>query len=66
MGRLKTFTADVIGDTDGDGDVDELYSYGARSFSIWDAAGNLVWDSGDAIEQYIAANYPTFLIVMTV
>ncbi|BDS10723.1 T9SS type A sorting domain-containing protein [Aureispira anguillae] len=60
LGRLKTFTADVIGDTDGDGDVDELYSYGARSFSIWDAAGNLVWDSGDAIEQYIAANYPTF------
>lgn len=60
LGRLKTFTADVIGDTDNDGDVDELYSYGARSFSIWDEAGNLVWDSGDAIEQYIAANYPSF------
>ena len=60
LGRLKTFTADVIGDTDGDGDVDELYSYGARSVSIWDDAGNLVWDSGDAIEQYIAANFPDF------
>jgi len=60
LGRLKTFTADVIGDTDGDGDIDELYSYGARSFSIWDDAGNLVWDSGDAIEQYIAANHATF------
>lgn len=60
LGRLKTFTADVIGDTDGDGDVDELYSYGARSFSIWDASGNLVWDSGDAIEQYIAANHAAF------
>ena len=45
LGRLKTFTADVIGDTDNDGDVDELYAYGARSFSIWDASGNLVWDS---------------------
>ncbi|WMX12867.1 choice-of-anchor I family protein [Aureispira sp. CCB-E] len=60
LGRLKTFTADVIGDTDGDGDVDELYSYGARSFSIWDETGNLIWDSGDAIEQYIAANHPAF------
>lgn len=60
LGRLKTFTADVIGDTDNDGDVDELYSYGARSFSIWDASGNLVWDSGDDFEQYISTNYPTF------
>lgn len=60
LGRLKTFTADVIGDTDNDGDVDELYSYGARSFSIWDASGNLVWDSGDDFEQYIAANHPSF------
>lgn len=60
LGRLKTFTADVIGDTDGDGDVDELYSYGARSFSIWDSNGQLVWDSGDAIAQYIARNHPSF------
>ena len=60
LGRLKTFTEDVIGDTDGDGDVDELYAYGARSFSIWDQDGNLVWDSGDDFEQYIAANHPTF------
>ncbi|MFL2578808.1 MAG: choice-of-anchor I family protein [Parvicellaceae bacterium] len=60
LGRLKTFTSDVIGDTDGDGDVDELYAYGARSFSIWDENGNLVWDSGDDFEQYIAANHPTF------
>ena len=60
LGRLKTFTADMIGDTDNDGDVDELYSYGARSFSIWDQTGALVWDSGDAIEQYMAANHPSF------
>jgi hypothetical protein len=43
-----------------DEDVDELYSYGARSFSIWDENGDLVWDSGDEIEQYIAANHPDF------
>lgn len=60
LGRLKTFTADMIGDIDNDGDVDELYSYGARSFSIWDQTGALVWDSGDAIEQYMAANHPSF------
>jgi hypothetical protein len=33
-------------------------SYGARSFSIWDAAGNLVFDSGDAFEQITAAQTP--------
>lgn len=60
LGRLKSFTVDMIGDIDTDGDIDELYSYGARSFSIWDEAGNLVWDSGDQFEQYIAANHPTF------
>ncbi len=60
LGRLKTFTADVLGDTDGDGDVDELYSYGGRSFSIWDANGQLVWDSGDDFAQYIANNHPAF------
>lgn len=59
LGRLKTFTADVIGDTDNDGDVDELYCYGARSFSIWDSNG-LVWDSGDDFEVYMAQNHPDF------
>ncbi|WP_215608268.1 choice-of-anchor I family protein [Leptothoe spongobia] len=56
LGRLKTTSA--LGDTDGDGDIDQIYSYGARSFSIWDAAGNLVFDSGDDFEQIIANNFP--------
>lgn len=60
LGRLNSFTANVIGDIDNDGDVDELYSYGARSFSIWDSVGNLVWDSGDEIEQYMLANHTSF------
>lgn len=34
---------------------DKLYSYGARSFSIWDEDGALVWDSGDQFEQYLAS-----------
>jgi hypothetical protein len=32
-----------------------LYAYGARSFSIWDARGRLVWDSGDELERRTAA-----------
>ena len=49
LGRLKITT--TAGDIDNDGDFDELYSYGSRSFSIRDAAGNLVYDSGDDFEQ---------------
>jgi hypothetical protein len=34
---------------------DKLYSYGARSFSIWNANGGLVWDSGAEIEKFLAS-----------
>lgn len=47
LGRLKTTT--TLGDTDNDGDVDQIYSYGARSFSVWSANGNLLHDSGNSI-----------------
>jgi hypothetical protein len=56
LGRLTVTKVD--GDTDGDGDYDRLYAYGARSFSIWDAQGKLVFDSGDAIEREVARAYP--------
>ena len=49
LGRLKT--TDATGDTDGDGDFDQIYSYGARSFSIWSSSGAQVYDSGDDFEQ---------------
>lgn len=56
LGRLRvTRTA---GDIDADGDHDELYSFGARSFSIWSSEGELVHDSGDALERLIAAELP--------
>lgn len=37
---------------------EKLYAFGGRSFSIWDEAGNLVFDSGDALEQITAAALP--------
>ncbi len=49
IGRLNITTAS--GDTDGDGDFDEIHAYGSRSISIWNATtGALVWDSGDDME----------------
>ena len=56
LGRLSVSSVD--GDLDGDGDLDEIYSYGGRSFSIRDAAGNLIFDSGDQLERLTAALYP--------
>ncbi len=56
LGRLNTTT--TLGDIDGDGDYDELYVYGARSFSIWDDSGRLVYDSGDDFEQITADIFP--------
>ncbi|MDV6031775.1 MAG: DNRLRE domain-containing protein [Phycisphaera sp. RhM] len=41
----------IVGDPDGDGDYDALYSFGARSFSIWSRAGELVFDSGDVLAR---------------
>ena len=57
LGRLKTSLVD--GDTDGDGDHDEIYSFGTRSFTIWDPTnGSVVWDSKNAFEQILAQRYP--------
>lgn len=56
LGRLEVSTID--GDTDGDGDFDQLVSYGGRSFSIRDAHGNLVFDSGDDFAQITAEQVP--------
>ena len=43
----------------GSNQLTEAYTLGARSFSIWDAAGNQVFDSGDDIEQITSAQFPT-------
>ena len=52
LGRLKI--SNIDGDIDNDGDFDELYSYGARSFTIWAADGSVVFDSGNQFEKIIA------------
>lgn len=56
MGRLKTTT--TMGDYDNDGDFDQVYSYGSRSFTIYDQYGNIVFDSGDEFEQKLAQLLP--------
>jgi DNA-binding beta-propeller fold protein YncE len=57
LGRLKITS--TMGDTDGDGDYDRLFSFGARSFSIRNALGGLVFDSGDALERITADTLPS-------
>ncbi|MBC6698419.1 choice-of-anchor I family protein [Hymenobacter sp. BT190] len=50
LGRLNV--TNRLGDTDGDGDFDEIYAYGGRSFSIYQAnTGALVHDSGNLLER---------------
>jgi len=56
LGRLTVTTAN--GDIDGDGDFDELYVLGGRSFSIYDNTGKRVYDSADLLEQITALADP--------
>ena len=43
------------GDIDGDGVIEQIQAYGARSFSILNAEGTIVFDSGSQIEQFAAS-----------
>ncbi|MEM6509799.1 MAG: choice-of-anchor I family protein [Pseudomonadota bacterium] len=53
IGRLKVTT--VKGDEDNNGEYESLYAYGARSFTIWDSNGMVVFDSGDQISRITAS-----------
>jgi DNA-binding beta-propeller fold protein YncE len=60
LGRLNV--TKTLGDTDGDGDYDEIYAQGARSFSIWNGnTGELLYDSKNDLDfRANAANkYPS-------
>ncbi len=56
LGRLNSTTAMPTSDP-----VETLYMWGARSFTIWNTSGELVWDSGSQFEEYVAANYEDYL-----
>jgi hypothetical protein len=57
--KLNRLTVSKSGDTDGDGDLDQIQVFGTRSFSVLDADGDMVFDSGDQLEQIIKTHYPT-------
>lgn len=57
LGRFRVSNA--TGNTDGDAEFEEISALGARSFSIFNAdTKQIVYDSGDRFERYIAANHP--------
>lgn len=58
LGRLNITT--TLGNTDADPEYEELYAYGARSFSVWNGGtGALVYDSGDDLEVLVADRLPS-------
>ncbi len=55
-GRLNDLrVTSVLGDADGNGEYESAYTYGARSFTIWDQNGLVVFDSGDDFERITAS-----------
>ena len=55
LGRLTATTTSPVDTT---GAVSEIQVPGARSISVWDADGSLLWDSGDTLERVTAAALP--------
>lgn len=55
-GRLNDLrVTNVLGDSDGNGEYETAYTYGGRSFTIWDQNGLVVFDSGDDLERITAS-----------
>lgn len=60
LGRLRVSRTD--GDEDGDGDLDAIYAFGARSLSIWEVTPDglvRTYDSGDLIDRTLFEQFPT-------
>jgi 2',3'-cyclic-nucleotide 2'-phosphodiesterase (5'-nucleotidase family) len=53
LGRLNASISS--GNLDADPEFEEIHVFGSRSFTIRDANGAIVWDSGDQLEQITAA-----------
>lgn len=60
MGYKVDANGQAIKDVAGNLVYDKLYSFGARSFSIWDAKGQQVWDSANMLEKHVAEALPEF------
>ncbi|MEJ2521685.1 MAG: choice-of-anchor I family protein [Gammaproteobacteria bacterium] len=59
LGRLTVTT--TLGDTDGDGEYEALYAFGARSFTIWRADNfQPIFDSGSDFEDITANLAPAY------
>jgi len=56
LGRMTVTKA--TGNTDGDTEFEQIHVLGARSFSIWNSNGQLVYDGGDELEQITASVSP--------
>lgn len=57
LGRLNV--TNRFGDFNNDGKFDSIFTYGGRSFTIWNATtGALVWDSKDDFERNTLARFP--------
>jgi hypothetical protein len=57
LSRLNV--TDTMGDTDGDGDFDRLFAFGARSLSVLDHTGRVRFDTGDELERRTLALTPS-------
>lgn len=58
LGRLNVTKS--LGDANGDGLYEKLYTLGGRSFSIWKSNGVQIFDSGSDFERSTAASNPAF------
>ncbi len=59
LGRLEVSELQQDGNLGLDGDFEQLFTFGGRSFSIFDQNGNLVFDSSDDFARLTADIVPT-------
>ncbi len=54
LGKMQI--TNTLGNSDGDNDYDSLFTFGAKSFTIWDENANLVFDSGNQLAKRVIEN----------
>ncbi|TDK44147.1 choice-of-anchor I family protein [Algoriphagus formosus] len=58
MGRYTITT--TAGDKDGDGDLDEIFGFGGRSFTIWNTSRGIRLNDYNKLEKDVIATNPAF------